>query len=267
MFNRSIIGRIFMKKPAWLWILLLAQLISTVATSAWAASNITWKVTDSNGVEKCSGTGTPGQVFIKKDPCGNVSILDGAAGAAKISATDLNADILTLNNTKIKANADISNWHLIFERELDSGPTGGNWWYVTRIVGILDNSDAGNAISVNTKMFNPLGTLNTDSTLSVTAAEAQPFSKKGGPKVNPALNNQARKIIVDVTFTLKNTKTVDFGYAGAYLQVRAQNTAPDLEERENASLQEILQTLSEAGEACLGVRFSDSSCVGVHMLK
>lgn len=264
-----------MQKGVWLSIIVLAQFVLGEATGAWAASNITWRVTDSAGVQKCNGTGSPSQVLIKTDPCNNISILDGTAGAARITATDGGADVLTLQFTKIRANADITGWHLIFEREFDAGPTGGSWWYKTWIIGNLNNSDSSNAISVTAKMYNPLGTQNTSSTLSVVASESQPFNKWHGPQVNPALNNQARKITVDLTMTLKQNHTVDFGYAGAFIQVRAQNTPPDECDAsgtcphtpDNALLKEFLQSLSEAREACLGVQFADSGCVGVHMVK
>lgn len=262
-----------MKKFAWLSALVLAQLVAAWGNNALAASNITWKVTDNIGNVKCSGTGSSGQALIKKDPCDKISILDGAQ-QAKISAVDGGVDLLKLSNTKIRANADIANWHLIIERDFDTGPVGGSWWYVTRMVGNLNNSDSTNAITVNAKMFNPLGTQNTNSTITVTATDVQPFFELDGPKVNPALNNQARKIIVDLTITLKNGHWVDFGYAGAYVEIRSQNTAPDpcelggtCERGQNAFLQELLQSLSEAGEACLGIRFSDNSCAGVHMVK
>ena len=261
-----------MKKFVWLSTLILTQLVLAWGNNALAASNITWKVTDDVGNTKCSGTGSTGQALIKKDPCDKISILDGAQ-QAKISAVDGGADLLKLSNTKIRANADIANWHLIIERDFDAGPVGGNWWYVTRTVGILNNSDSTNMISVNAKMLNPLGTQNTNSTITVTATDVQPFNELDGPKVNPALNNQARKIVVDLTMTLKNGHLVDFGYAGAYIEIRAQNTPPDCEltgtcgPGQNAFLQEFLRSLSEAEEACLGVRFADSSCVGVHMVK
>ena len=189
-------------------------------------TNITWKVTDSGGTIQCSGTGTATLAQFNNPSCSQISILDGGQGAAKITAIDGGADILKLENTKIRANANIVNWHLIIEKDFNPGPQGGNWWYKTAIVGTLNNTDPSNAISVTTQMFNPLGTLNTNSTLSVSASESQPFNKFAGPQVNPALNNQARKIIVNLTMTLKNTHTVDFSLAGNLIQVIAQNTQP-----------------------------------------
>jgi len=261
-----------MSRLALLSALVLMQLLYAWTTPALAGTNITWKVLDNGGVEKCSGTGNLTLAYIKKDPCDKISILDGAQ-AARITSIDGNADVMTMQYTKIRANADVSGWHLIFEKELDAAPTGATWWYVTRIIGNLDNTDSTNAITVNAKMYNPLGNQNTNSTLSVTASEYQPFNKLDGPKVNPALNNLARKIVVDLSLTLKNGKTVDFGYAGAYIQVRAQATAPDCEPgdtcepSESSLMQQFLQSLQESKEACLGLRFADASCAGVHMMK
>lgn len=263
-----------MKKIVWLSGLVLAQLVPALVTSALAGSNITWKVTDSAGSIQCSGVGTLSTAVILKDPCGQISILNASASSARIVAVDGGADQLKLSSTKIRANADVLNWHLIYEKDFDAGPTGSEWWYKTTINGTLNNSDSSNAISVNAKMYNPLGTKNTESTLPVTASDVQPFTDVDGPKVNPALNNQARKIIVDLTLTLKNTHWVDFSYAGAFIETRAQNTAPDPCEKtgtcgvaQSPFLQEFLRSLNEAKEACLGVRFSDSSCAGIHMVK
>lgn len=230
------------------------------------AEAITWSVKTNGGVVVCQGNGTPTANLPAN--CGSDLQFVASGAAAKIEAIDGgNNDILHLINTKIVALKNLTDYVLAFDHTFAPPPTINEMnpmYYRTRMFGTyISGSAPANKITVTSTVEHPVGT----PLLSVALQSAPPpqlnFDYYASPFTTTNMN-QNRKIIVNVKFSLQNTKYINFG-TGRFIKVSAQDFPDprDTEGESAISLSEIQKILEESdGIGCIGLSLPGGNCAG-----
>lgn len=266
-----------MAKQLWAWIAIITGIQLGVCSVA-EAGTVTWSVKSNTGAVVCQGSGT-NSVNLPAT-CGNDLDFIGSGGTAKIEAIDSGTnDILQLLFTRIAARKNITNYVLTFDHTFAPGPTKGDYtpiYYRTHMYGTYISGTApANKISVTSTIEHPVGTPALNASVQPAPPPQVNFSYYQSPSTSGNWN-QNRKIIVKVTFSLENTRYVNFG-AGRFVKVSAQ-TYPDpqndevsrgaVSTRTLSDIQSEIQQSIESGDtACIGVALPDGSCAGIHISK
>ncbi len=265
-----------MAKQLWAWMAIMIGIQLGVWSVA-EAGTVTWSVKSNTGAVVCQGSGT-NSVNLPAT-CGNALDFVDSGGTAKIEAIDSGTnDILQLLFTRIVAKTNITNYVLTFDHTFAPGPTKTDYtpiYYRTHMYGAsISGTAPANKISVTSTIEHP-GTPALHASVQPAPPPLSNFNYYQSPSTSGDWN-QNRKITVNVTFSLQNTKYVTFG-AGRFVKVSAQ-TFPDPPDDEvspkpglTRSLSEIqseVQQMLESGDtACIGVALPDGSCAGIHVLK
>lgn len=266
-----------MVKQLWAWM----SIIIGIQLGVWSvaeAGTVTWSVKSNTGAVVCQGSGT-NSVNLPAT-CGNDLDFIDSGGTAKIEAIDSGTnDILQLLFTKIVAKKNIANYVLTFDHTFAPGPKKTDYtpiYYRTHMYGTnISGTAPANRISVTSTIEHPVGTPVLNASVQPAPPPATNFSYYQSPSTS-ADWDQNRKIIVRVTFSLENTKYVNFG-VGRFVKVSAQ-TFPDPPEDEGSlkpgstrsfsEIQSEVQQMIESGDtACIGVALPDGSCAGIHVSK
>ena len=263
-----------MNKTSWVFIgVLLVIQLGFCAISE--AGTVTWSVKTSGGTVVCSGEGN-GTANLPAT-CGADLEFQASGGTARIEAIDAGTnDILQLLNARIVAKKDLTDYALIFDHTFAPGPTKNDYtpiYYRTHMYGTSMSSfdPAVNKITVTSTVEHPVGVPLLNAALTQAPPPQVNFSYYASPSTTTAMD-QNRKIIVKVTFSLQNTKNINFG-GSRFVKVSAQAFADpppdDGQGAENTSalLSGIQRMIENGGKACLGLSLSDGSCAGVQIVK
>lgn len=260
-----------MNKQTWAWAGVLLTIQLGVCSLA-EAGTVTWSVKN-GGTVVCQGTGS--NTANLPATCGSDLDFVGSGGTARIEAIDTGTnDILQLVNTKIVAKKDLTDYVLSFDHTFAPGPTKQDYspiYYRTHMYGTYISGTApANKITVTSTVEHPVGT----ALLNAAPTPAPPpqlnFNYYASPSTDTAMD-QNRKIIVNVKFSLQNTKYINFS-SGRFVKVTAQSfpDPPDSERPQADSgslLSEIEQMIESGGTVCVGVSLRDGSCAGIHVVK
>lgn len=260
-------------------IVFLLLAMTSFHSAGLAAGNIT---VDINGLT-CSPALTPGltQVLIATQcPSASpqITITDKDAGnKARVitEGVDGNSDILTIKNALIMANATLTNFHIVFQKQFDSGPDSPpNVFYKPHLYGKM-TAVSPNKITVTYTLKDSAANTLLTSTLSHIWSQGANFNKTISPAPQAPAFSGARTLVVDFNIEhLSAGSTLDFRTTSPFMkynsQAFSQECPPDcdLDETET-SVSPLLKTLLEhigpGREGCLGIHLPGSGCVGVHI--
>ncbi len=239
------------------------------------SGTITWSVKSNAGAVVCNGSGT-NSVNLPA-ACGSDLDFVGSGGTARIEAIDTGTnDILQLLNTKIVAKKKVTDYVLTLDHTFSPGPTKSDYptiYYRTHMYGTnISGTAPANKISATSTIEHPVGTPSLNASVQPAPPPQSNFNYYQSPYTNGDWN-QNRKIILNVKFSLENTKYVNFG-AGRFVKVSAQ-AFPDPQDEEGSGpeanpegiMSEIQRLIENGGAACIGVSVPDGSCAGIHVTK
>lgn len=252
-----------------------------------AAGNIT---VDVNGLT-CSPALTPGltEVLIATQcPAATpqITITDrDANNKARVITEGLeaNSDALTIKNALITANATLTNFHIVFQKQFDPGPNSPpNVYYKPHLYGRM-TAVSPNKITATYTLKNSGGTSILVSTLTHNWTQGANFNKTISPAPQAPSFNDVRTLVVDLNIeNLNSGSTLDFRTTSPFIKYNSQAFAhegfpqecpPDCPTGETSAgetsalplLNTLLEHIGPGREGCLGIYLPDSGCVGVHI--
>jgi hypothetical protein len=262
---------------AWLVMAFLLFTVTSFHSVALAAGNIT---VDVNGLT-CSPALTPGltQVLIATQcPSASpqITITDkDAANKARVitEGIDGNSDILTMKNALITANATLTNFHIVYQKQFDSGPNSPpNVFYKPHLFGKM-TAVSPNKITATYTLKDSGNNVLLISTLSHNWTQGANFNKTITPAPQAPNFNGARTLVVDLNIENLNAgSTLDFRTTNPFMkynsQLFPQDCEPDCESSEASSsplFDTLLSHITPGREGCIGIYSPGDGCLGVYI--
>ena len=274
----------------WFAMVFLYCAVAGPSTVVHAAGNIT---VDINGLT-CSPALTPGltQVLIATHcPAASpqITITDkDASNLARVimEGDDSNSDILTIKNALITANTTLTNFHIIFQKQFDSGPPSPPpVFYKPHLYGKM-TAVSPNKITATYTLKDSGANVLLTSTLTHNWAQGANFNKTISPAPQAPPFTGARTLVVDLLIENLNAgSTLDFRTTSPFLKYMSQGfpqecppdcpDCPDcpegpegpegLQGSSSALFNTLLNHIGPGREACIGIYSPGSGCLGVYI--
>ncbi|MBX3302190.1 MAG: hypothetical protein KF693_08235 [Nitrospira sp.] len=265
--------------------------MANVHSTVLAAGNITVNI---NGLT-CSPALTPGltQVLIathcpSATPQITITDLDASNKARVITeGVDSASDILTIKNALITANTTLTNFHIIFKKQFDSGPNSPpNVYYKPHLYGKM-TAVSPNKITATYRLKDSSGNILLTSSLTHMWSEGANINKTKTPAPQAPNFSGARTLEVDLNIeNLTAGSTLDFRTTNPFMKYHNQafpqdppmcltesdtdydpicGGQSDPEPTATPLLDTVLKQIGPGREGCLGIYFPNSGCVGVYI--